>query len=88
MDFGSGYDMLAGGSISLHNRLVSANNGGWGQIGLGAGLHPLRVTLFRKSGSRAVEFQYMGPDHQIHAISPGLLFHDPSKPERNSPCRP
>jgi len=75
MDFSTGYDMLAGGSIWLHDRLVSANNNGWGQIALQPGFHPIRIELFKKSGARPVTFKIMGPGMPAQPIPAELLYH-------------
>ncbi len=74
MEFGVGYDMLAGGALFLHGRQISANNSGWGQIGLKAGFHTFKVVMFKKSGGKAVEFKWMGPGIEAQGIPAEVLF--------------
>lgn len=78
MEFGCGYDVLAGGEIYLHDRLVSAHNSGWGRIGLVQGLHPVRFTLFRKTGKHDILFKVMGPDRLLQTITPTMVCHSDS----------
>ena len=75
MEFATGYEMLAGGAIYVHDRLLSSNNSGWGQIGLKAGLHPVRAILFKKSNAKQVEFKYMGPGIAAQEIPAEVFYH-------------
>ena len=72
--YAAAYAMVAGAALYIGDRDVSANNSGWGQIGLKAGYHPLRVTLFTKSADTRWEVKVAGPGIAEQPIPDEILF--------------
>ena len=70
-----------GSRLNVEDSLVVANDGlhameeRSGAIALAAGLHPVRVTFFQKSGDVGLTVSYKGPGVEKQSIPPEVLFH-------------
>ncbi len=69
-----------GSRLRLHDRLVVDHDGlhgmtpRTGTIGLGAGLHPLRVEVFNATGGMGLRLEWEGPGLERAEVVPSRLF--------------